>query len=71
MRKKIKFLTVATLVARNANEAIGGGGGGLALSAFGGNLQSGVRRSVLCWCIWQESGFSRLEGVFTCNLVKL
>jgi hypothetical protein len=26
--------------------------------------------SVLCWCIWQEPGFSRREDVFTCNLDK-
>jgi hypothetical protein len=32
-------------------------------------LDSGVRRSVLCWCVWQESGFSRREDVFTFNLL--
>jgi hypothetical protein len=31
--------------------------------------ESGVRRSVLCCCVWQESGFSRLEDVFTFCLV--
>jgi hypothetical protein len=31
--------------------------------------ESGVRRSVLCWCVWQESGFSRCEDVLTFNLV--
>jgi hypothetical protein len=25
---------------------------------------SGVRRSVLCLCVWQEFGFSLLEDVF-------
>jgi hypothetical protein len=35
-------------------------------SAYGGVWrESGVRRSVLCWCVWQESGFSRREDVFT------
>jgi hypothetical protein len=29
-----------------------------------------VRRSVLCWCVWQESDFSFREDVFTFNLVK-
>jgi hypothetical protein len=31
--------------------------------------QSGVRLSVLCRCVWQESGFSCREDVFTFNLV--
>jgi hypothetical protein len=31
--------------------------------------ESGVRRSVLCWRVWQESGFSRSEDVFRFNLV--
>jgi hypothetical protein len=26
--------------------------------------ESGVRRSVLCWCIWQESGISSNREVF-------
>jgi hypothetical protein len=30
---------------------------------------SGVRRSVLCWCVWQESGFSRREDVLTFNFL--
>jgi hypothetical protein len=25
---------------------------------------SGVRRSVLCWCVWQESGVCRREDFF-------
>jgi hypothetical protein len=29
--------------------------------------ESGVRRSVLCWCIWQESDSSHREDVFTFN----
>jgi hypothetical protein len=44
---------MATLVARNANEQ----GYGV---AFGG-----VRRSVLCWYVWQERGFSSREDVST------
>jgi hypothetical protein len=35
---------------------------------FGRSLRFGVRRSVLCRCVWQESGFSRREDVFTFNL---
>jgi hypothetical protein len=31
--------------------------------------ESEVRLSVLCWCVWQESGFIRLEDVFTFNLL--
>jgi hypothetical protein len=34
----------------------------LAKSAFGGSLESG---GLLCWCIWQESGFSSREDFFT------
>jgi hypothetical protein len=30
---------------------------------------SGVRRSVLCFCVWKETGFSRREDVFTFNLL--
>jgi hypothetical protein len=31
--------------------------------------ESGIRRLVLCRCVWQESGFSRREDVFTFNLL--
>jgi hypothetical protein len=31
--------------------------------------ESGVKRSVLCWCVWQESGFSRREDVLTFSLL--
>jgi hypothetical protein len=31
--------------------------------------ESGVRLSVLCWYVWQESGFSLREHVFTFNLL--
>jgi hypothetical protein len=60
---------VATLVARNANEAMVAamvGSGGVCVWQ-----ESGVRRSVLCWCVWQESGLSRREDVFTLNLLKI
>jgi hypothetical protein len=50
---------VATVVARNANDAMVGSGGICV------RRESGVRRSVLCWCVWQEPGFSRREDVFT------
>jgi hypothetical protein len=44
MRKKLKsVLMVATLVARNANEAMVSLWWGLAESAFGGSLESGGR----------------------------
>jgi hypothetical protein len=33
-------------------------------------VESGVRWSVLCWCVWQESDFSRREDVFTFNLLN-
>jgi hypothetical protein len=54
---------VANLVARNANEVMVVpivGSGGVCVW-----WESGVWRSVLCWCVWQESGFSRREDVFT------
>jgi hypothetical protein len=35
---------------------------------FDGSLEHGVRVSILCCCIWQESGFGRCEDVFTRNL---
>jgi hypothetical protein len=39
-------------------------------SAYGGVWrESGVRRSVLCWCVRQEFGFSRREDIFTFNLI--
>jgi hypothetical protein len=53
------------VVARNANEVapmVGSDG----VCDWRG---SGVRRSVLCWCVWQKSGFSRRVDVFTSNLV--
>jgi hypothetical protein len=31
--------------------------------------ESEVWQSVLCWFVWQESGFSHHEGVFTFNLL--
>jgi hypothetical protein len=32
--------------------------------------ESRVRRLVLCWCVWQESGFSRHEDVFTIYFIN-
>jgi hypothetical protein len=58
---------VATLVGRNADEAIVAlvvGSGGVCVPR-----ESGVRWSVLCWYVWQESGFSRREDIFAFNLV--
>jgi hypothetical protein len=65
---KTELLTVAALVTRNASGAVLAP---MAQSSFGGNLESAVRRSVLCWCVWQESGFSRHEDVFRFNLKKI
>jgi hypothetical protein len=31
--------------------------------------ESEVRLSVLCWCVWQESGFSCLDDIPRFNLV--
>jgi hypothetical protein len=65
--KKNKFLTVATLVARNANKAMVApvvGSGGVCVWR-----ESGDRRSVLCWCDWQEYGFSHRKDVFTFDLL--
>jgi hypothetical protein len=56
------FFTVATLVPISGNEAMVApmvGAGGVCVWR-----ECGVRRSVLCWCVWQESGFSRREDVF-------
>lgn len=39
----------------------------LAESPFGGTLESEVRRSELCWRVWQESDFNRHESAFTFN----
>jgi hypothetical protein len=62
-----QVLTVANVVARNANEATAEPmveNDGVCFLP-----KSGDKRSVLCWCIWQESGFSRREDVFTSNLL--
>jgi hypothetical protein len=53
-------------VIKNANEpmvlpAVGSGG----VCVW---HEYGVRRSVLCWCVWQKCGFSRCKDVFTFNL---
>jgi hypothetical protein len=68
MRKEWNwFLTVATVVVRNANVAIVApevGSCGVCV-----RRESGDRRSVLCWCVWQECGFGRREDVFTFNAI--
>jgi hypothetical protein len=54
---------LATLIGKNANEAIVMSGGGCIWG------ESGVMQSILYWCVWQESGFSHHEDVCTFNLV--
>lgn len=44
---------------------------GLTGSAYGGSLKSGVMPSVLCRCVWQDSGFSRRENGFTLIYFKI
>jgi hypothetical protein len=63
--KNETVLAVATLAARNG----GGCGGGLQETAFCGIWKSGVRRSVLCCHVWQESGVSRHEDLFSFNYI--
>jgi len=61
-------MTVATLVARNANVTVVA-----PMVACGGvcvSWESAVRRSVLCWYVWQGSGFSSHEDVFAFNLLR-
>jgi hypothetical protein len=58
---------VTILIARNANEAVVVpmvGSGGVCIWQ-----KSGVRQSVLCWCVWEECGFGPFEDVFTFSLV--
>lgn len=43
-----EFLAVATLVARNSDEAVARSDRVM----FGLSPASGVTRSVLCWCVW-------------------
>jgi hypothetical protein len=56
--KNLNYVLTATLVARNVNEAMVGCGGVCVW------LESAVRRSVLCWCVWEED-----EDVFRFNLL--
>jgi hypothetical protein len=63
-----QVLMVAPLVANNASEAVLAPRVGLEEAAFGECLESAVRRSVLCWCVWHEYGFRRREYVYTFNL---
>jgi hypothetical protein len=63
IRKKLKLIyDGGTLSARHSNEAMMEpmvGSGGVCVWR-----DSGVRWPVLCWCVWQESGFSSHEDVF-------
>jgi hypothetical protein len=53
---------VATLVARNVNDAI--------VAPMWDSTESGVRQWVLCWSVWQkESGFSRGKDRFIFNII--
>jgi hypothetical protein len=68
MGKKLKLSSQGpTLVARNVNEAM------VAPMMVSGGVciwrESGIKRSGLCFYVWQESVFSRSENVFTLNLV--
>jgi hypothetical protein len=58
-----EVLMVATLVAINADGATVGSG---RICVW---QESGVRQSVLCWCVWQESDFSCHDVAFTFNLI--
>jgi hypothetical protein len=60
-------MTVATLEAGNGNKAIVTPMAGCGEIEFW--RESGVRLSVLCWCVWLECGLSHREDVFTLNLV--
>jgi hypothetical protein len=68
MRKKSKLSSdVGDSGARNANEAMAApmvGSVGVCIW-----WEYGVRKSVLCRCVLQESGFSHREDVYTFNLV--
>jgi hypothetical protein len=51
------------MVARNVNEAMVASGGVCMW------WESGLRQLVLCWFIWQDSGFGHCEDFFTFNLL--
>lgn len=55
-------LTVAFVVKINIKEALRCGG----VCVW---REARVKRSILCWCVYQESGISHLEDVFTINLL--
>jgi hypothetical protein len=60
-------LTVVTLVAGNTNEAV--------VECMVGSRgvwswpESGIRRSVLCWCVWQKSGKYYNVSIFNLLLI--
>jgi hypothetical protein len=65
MRKRLKLSSDGgDFCSKTENEAMAA-----PVVVSGWSLQSGVRRSVLCFCVWKESGFSRREDVFTFNLL--
>jgi hypothetical protein len=64
MRKRLKLSSEGGVVVTNANEAIVA-----PMVGSGGDCvwrECGVRLSVLCWCVLQESGFSRHGDVSLC-----
>lgn len=40
----------------------------MVVTAYCENPESGVRRTVLCWCVWQTYGLIHGEEVSTTNL---
>lgn len=65
VRKKLKLISDGCdSCTRNAHETIVTPTMGQVESAFGGSVESGVRRSVLGWCVRQWSGMSRSEYIF-------
>lgn len=57
-------MTLATLVAGNANEAFVESDGFCVWRVIG------IRWSDFCWCVWQEFGSCHSEDVFTVNLAE-
>jgi hypothetical protein len=67
MWKNLRFLTMVTLAARNANEVMAAPLLDLAVSAFGGSLESGGRMFLcvesLCSMYWNSMN---LNNIVTC-----
>jgi hypothetical protein len=65
MRKKLKSSSDGgDSGSKNGKRGYGGAYGGVCVWR-----ESGVRRSVLCWSVWLESGFRSCEVVFTFNVL--